>query len=100
MNRDQFSEHVKYYIKNYINEPKPKPQKDHFTNRNFLIESQKGYLLGLKNYKVSENLSHLLHLSLFGGLISLFGFKENNKFAEFIHKEKKVLKMNLLLLKN
>ena len=93
MNRDQFSEHVKYYIKNYINEPKPKPQKDPFTNRNFLIESQKGYLVGLKNFKVSENLSHLLHLTLFGGLISLLGFKENNYFAEFIHKEKKVLKI-------
>ena len=41
----QFCEHVKYYMKNYILDPKPKPKKDLFTNRNFLIESQKGYLV-------------------------------------------------------
>ena len=93
ISNDQFSEHVKYFMKNYILDPSPKPKRDMFTNRNLLIESQKGYLVGLKNFKVSENLSHLLHLSLFGGLISLLGFKDNNYLAEFIHKEKKVLKI-------
>ena len=91
--KDQFSEHIKYFMKNYILDPKPKPKKDMFTNRNFLLESQKGYLVGLKNFKISENLSHLLHLSLFGGLISLLGFKDNQRLADLIHKEKKVLKI-------
>ena len=93
ISNDQFSEHVKYFMKNYILDPKPKPKKDIFTNRNFLIDSQKGYLVGLKNFKISEDLSHLLHLTLFGGLISLLGFKDNQSLAEFIHKEKKVLKI-------
>ena len=93
ISNDQFSEHVKYFMKNYILVQKPKPKKDVFTNRNFLIDSQKGYLVGLKNYKFSENLSHLLHLALFGGLISLLGFKDNQYLTEFIHKEKKVLKI-------
>ena len=93
ISNDQFSDHVKYFMKNYILDPKPKPKKDMFTNRNLLIESQKGYLVGLKNFKFSENLSHLLHLTLFGGLISLLGFKDNQYLAEFIHKEKKVLKI-------
>ena len=93
ISNDQFSEHVKYFMKNYILDPKPKPKKDLFTNRNLLIESQKGYLVGLKNFNFSENLSHLLHLTLFGGLISLLGFKDNQFLTEFIHKEKKVLKI-------
>ena len=93
ISNDQFSEHVKYFLKNYILDPKPKPKKDMFTNRNFLIETQKGYLVGLKNYKFSDNLSHLLHLTLFGGLISLLGFKDNQYLTDFIHKEKKVLKI-------
>ena len=91
--KDQFSEHVKYFIKNYILDPNPKPKKDIFTNRNYLIETQKRYLVGLKNYRFSENLSHLLHLTLFGGLISLLGFKDNQFLANLIHKEKKVLKI-------
>ena len=91
--KDQFSEHIKYFIKNYILDPNPKPKKDMFTNRNYLIETQKEYLVGLKNYRFSENLSHLLHLALFGGLISLLGFKDNQFLANFIHKEKKVLKI-------
>ena len=93
ISNDQFSDHIKYFMKNYILDPKPKPKKDIFTNRNFLIESQKGYLVGLKYYKFSENLSHLMHLALFGGLISLLGFKDNQYLTEFIHKEKKVLKI-------
>ena len=93
ISNDQFSEHVRYFLKNYILEPKPKPKKDNFTNRNFLIESQKGYLVGLKNYNFSTNLSHLIHLTLFGGLIALLGFKDNQSLSDFIHKEKKVLKI-------
>ncbi len=93
ISNDQFSDHVKYFLKNYILDPQPKPKKDMFTNRNFLIDTQKGYLVGLKNFKISQNLSHLLHLTLFGGLISLLGFKDNQLLAEFIHREKKVLKI-------
>ena len=93
ISNDQFSEHVKYFMKNYILDPHPKPKKDMFTNRNLLISSQKGYLVGLKMYKISENLSHLIHLNFFGGLISLLGFKDNNYLTDFIHKEKKVLKI-------
>ena len=93
ISNDKFSEHVKYFVKNYVLDPNPKPKKDMFTNRNLLIESQRGYLVGLKNYTISENLSHLLHLILFSGFISLLGFKDNQNLAEFIHKEKKVLKI-------
>ena len=93
ISKDIFSEHVKYFVKNYVKDPNPKPKKDIFTNRNLLIESQRGYLVGLKNYTISDNLSHLLHLILFGGFISLLGFKDNHNLAEYIHKEKKVLKI-------
>ena len=93
ISKDQFSEHSKYFMKNYILNPNPKLKKDMFTNRNYLLDTQKGYLVGLKNYKFSENLSHLLHLALFGGLISLLGFKDNQFLANFIHKEKKILKI-------
>ena len=98
ISNDKFSEHVKYFVKNYVLDPNPKPKRDMFTNRNLLIESQRGYLVGLKNFTISENLSHLIHLVLFGGFISLLGFKDNQNLAEFIHKEKKVLK--ILTLKN
>ena len=98
ISNDKFSEHVKYFVKNYVLDPNPKPKRDMFTNRNLLIESQRGYLVGLKNFTVSDNLSHLIHLTLFGGFISLLGFKDNQNLAEFIHKEKKVLK--ILTLKN
>ena len=93
ISNDSFSEHVKYFIKNYVLDPNPKPKKDMFTNRNLLIESQRGYLVGLKNFTVSDNLSHLIHLVIFGGFISLLGFKDNQNLVEFIHKEKKVLKI-------
>ena len=93
ISNDQFSEHVKYFMKNYILVPKPNPKKDLFTNRNLLIETQKGYLVGLKHYNFSNNLSHLTHLTLFGGLISLLGFKDNQNLSEYIYKEKKVLKI-------
>lgn len=93
ISNDKFSEHVKYFVKNYVTDPNPKPKKDMFTNRNVLIESQRGYLVGLKNFTISENLSHLIHLILFGGFISLLGFKDNQNLSEFIHKEKKVLKI-------
>ena len=98
ISNDKFSEHVKYFVKNYVLDPNPKPKRDIFTNRNLLIETQRGYLVGLKNFTISENLSHLIHLTLFGGFISLLGFKDNQNLAEFIHKEKKVLK--ILTLKN
>ena len=98
ISNDIFSEHVKYFMKNYVQDPNPKPKRDMFTNRNLLIESQRGYLVGLKNFTVSDNLSHLIHLTLFGGFISLLGLKDNQNLAEFIHKEKKVLK--ILTLKN
>ena len=98
ISNDKFSEHVKYFVNNYVLDPNPKPKRDLFTNRNLLIESQKGYLVGLKNFTISDNLSHLIHLVLFGGFISLLGFKDNQNLAEFIHKEKKVLK--ILTLKN
>ena len=98
ISNDIFSEHVKYFVKNYVSVPNPKLKKDTFTNRNLLIESQRGYLVGLKNFAVSENLSHLIHLTLFGGFISLLGFKENQNLAELIYKEKKVLK--ILTVKN
>ena len=90
---DLFSDHFKYFMKNYILPPQPNHKKDTFMNRNFLIDSQKGYLVGLKNYNFSDNLSHLLHLTLFGGLIALLGFKDNKILSEFIYKEKKVLKI-------
>ena len=93
ISNDSFSDHLKYFIKNYISVPQPNHKKDVFTNRNALIDSQKGYLVGLKNYSFSDNLSHLLHLALFGGLIALLGFKDNKFLTEFIHKEKKVLKI-------
>ena len=93
ISNDIFSEHVKYFVKNYILNPNPKVKKDMFTNRNILIESQRGYLVGLKNFTISDNLSHLIHLTLFGGLISLLGFKDNQNLSELIYKEKKVLKI-------
>ena len=91
----KFSDHFQYFNV-YWKDPKRDKQKnkqDLFLNKNLLLESQQGYLVNLKNYKVSQALSHLLHLGLFGSLIALLGFNSNNKFCETIDSLKRLMKV-------
>ena len=62
-------------------------------DKNLLLESHQGYLVNIKNYKMSKNQSHLIHIGLFGSLIGLLGFNENLKLCDFIENEKKILKI-------
>ena len=57
-----------------------------------LIENQQGYLVNLKNYQISTNLSHYMHIALFGSLISLLGFDKNKRLCDFIDIEKKIMR--------
>ena len=69
-------------------------KKELFTDKGQLLESHQGYLVNLKNYKRSTNLSHLLHLGLFGSLIAFLGFEENPHLCDFIENEKKIMKIS------
>ena len=97
----KFSEHFKFF-KQYIsnkkyekknnNNMKQSQQKSLFLDKNMLIENQQGYLVNLKNYQISSNLSHHMHIGLFGSLISLLGYVDNKRLCDFIDIEKKIMK--------
>ena len=91
----KFSDHFKYFTENMkrILTTKEK-KKELFTDKGQLLESHQGYLVNLKNYKRSTNLSHLLHLGLFGSLIAFLGFEENPHLCDFIENEKKIMKIS------
>ena len=94
-----FNEHFNFF-KDYItlknkekkSNNKSIQQKNLFLDKNMLIENQQGYLVNLKNYQISTNLSHLLHIALFGSLISLLGFHKNKRLCDFIDIEKKIMR--------
>ena len=94
-----FNEHFNFF-KEYItlknkekkNNNKPNQQKNLFLDKNMLIENQQGYLVNLKSYQISTNLSHLMHIALFGSLISLLGFNKNKRLCDFIEIEKKIMR--------
>ena len=97
----KFSEHFKFF-KQYIsnkkyekknnNNMKQSQQKSLFLDKNMLIENQQGYLVNLKNYQISSNLSHHMHIGLFGSLISLLGYVDNKRLCDFIDIEKKIMR--------
>ena len=60
---------VKKNEKKSNNNAKQSQQKNLFLDKNMLIENQQGYLVNLKNYQISSNLSHNMNIGLFGSLI-------------------------------
>ena len=91
----KFCDHFTYFTQNLkiFHKEKEKLKKDLFMDKNLLLESHQGYLVNIKNYKMSKNQSHLIHIGLFGSLIGLLGFNENQKLCDFIDNEKKILKI-------
>jgi hypothetical protein len=89
----KFCDHFNYFVTHQKNISKEKDKKDLFFDKNLLIESQPGYLVNFKFYKVSQNLSHLFHVALFGSLVALLGFEDNEKLQMLIENEKKNLKI-------
>ena len=95
----KFNEHFNFF-KEYIitktkekkNSNKTNQQKSLFLDKNMLIENQQGYLVNLKNYQISTNLSHHMHIGLFGSLIALLGYVDNKRLCDFIDIEKKIMK--------
>ena len=90
----EFNNHHKFFLE-YM--ALPENQKDSlkenkYCNKKLIINRKQSFLVNLKNYKFSSNLSHYMNLSLFGSLIAILGFDDSNEICKIISIEKSLLR--------
>ena len=84
-----FADHFNFFTKYFeANEQTKKNYKDEkYSNKKYIVNRQQGYLVNMKNYKFSSNLSHFLNLTFFGSLIAILGFEESNELCRLMSSE-------------
>jgi WD40 repeat protein len=89
-----FSSHNKFFI-DYIKAPeqtKKQMKEEKYCNKKYIVNRQQGYLVGIKNFKFSSNLSHYMNMGLFGSMIAALGFEEANEICRLVSAEKVLLR--------
>jgi len=90
----EFNNHHKFFLE-YMALPDTKREslkENKYCNKKLIINRKQSFLVNLKNYKFSSNLSHYMNLSLFGSLIGVLCFDDSNEICKIISIEKSLLR--------
>lgn len=90
----EFNNHHKFFLE-YMNLPDDKKEalkENKYCNKKLIVNRKQSFLVNLKNFKFSSNLSHYMNLSLFGSLIGALCFDDSNEICRIISIEKSLLR--------